>query len=221
MIIKSQPILGKDIFVLDTWYFLLNTFYTHTETISVLFRLDICLILADKCLKRAVMASATTKLEGRLNKEISSYFKTHRFSGYAAAVKGTISYEEFLKDKMLIILAIRAGIPYSLFDLIQEYTPFSENDWASFLDISTKSLQRYRVATAYQFKSIHSEKIIEMAEVTKLGIEVFGSSDKLRLWLNTPSYALGSLKPIELLKDSYGKEMVMSELTRINYGILV
>jgi hypothetical protein len=25
---------------------------------------------------------------------------------------------------------------------------------------------------------------------------------------------------MELLKDSYGKEMVMAELTRINYGIL-
>jgi hypothetical protein len=26
---------------------------------------------------------------------------------------------------------------------------------------------------------------------------------------------------LELLKDSYGKELVISELTRINYGILV
>ena len=77
---------------------------------------------------------------------------------------------------MLIIVAIRTGIPYSLFDLIQNYTPFSESNWADFLDISTKLLH---------------------------------------------SYALGKLKPIELLKDSYGKEMVISELNRINHGILV
>jgi hypothetical protein len=43
-------------------------------------------------------------------------------------------YEKFLGDKMLIIAAIRTGIPYSLFDLIQHYTPFSESDWANFLD---------------------------------------------------------------------------------------
>ena len=95
------------------------------------------------------------------------------------------------------------------------------NDWANVLDISTKSLQRYKTSPERHFKPIHSEKIIEMAEVTKVGLDVFGNIDKLKLWLNTPSYALGNLKPIELLKDSYGKEMVISELNRINHGIFV
>jgi uncharacterized protein (DUF2384 family) len=45
--------------------------------------------------------------------------------------------------------------------------------------------------------------------------------EKLGLWLNTPNFALGKLKPIELLKDSYGKEMVIGELVRVNHGIFV
>jgi putative toxin-antitoxin system antitoxin component (TIGR02293 family) len=53
-----------------------------------------------------------------------------------------------------------------------------------------------------------------------MGMEVFGNMEKFRLWLETPSYALGTMRPVELLRDSYGKEMVMGELTRINYGIL-
>jgi uncharacterized protein (DUF2384 family) len=40
------------------------------------------------------------------------------------------------------------------------------------------------------------------------------------MWLETPNFALGNQKPFELLKDSYGKEMVMGELTRIDHGIL-
>jgi putative toxin-antitoxin system antitoxin component (TIGR02293 family) len=59
-----------------------------------------------------------------------------------------------------------------------------------------------------------------MAEVTTIGLDVFGNLDRLRLWLATPNFALGKRKPIELLKDSYGKELVIGELTRINYGIL-
>ncbi len=59
-----------------------------------------------------------------------------------------------------------------------------------------------------------------MAEVTNVGLDVFGDMEKFKLWLDTPNFALGNLKPKELLKDSYGKEMVISELTRINYGIL-
>jgi uncharacterized protein (DUF2384 family) len=60
-----------------------------------------------------------------------------------------------------------------------------------------------------------------MAEVTNMGLETFGSFEKLKLWLNTPNFALGNLKPFELLKDSYGKELVMNELVHINHGILV
>jgi len=37
-----------------------------------------------------------------------------------------------------------------------------------------------------------------------VGLDVFGNVEKLKLWLDTPSYALGKLKPIKLLKDSYG-----------------
>ncbi|MHA8065345.1 type II RES/Xre toxin-antitoxin system antitoxin [Aquirufa sp. ROCK2-A2] len=162
------------------------------------------------------MATIIEKYESPLDKEITAFFKSSNIN-----MSKQISYEEFLEDKMLIIIAIRAGIPYSLFDLIQSNTPFSENDWANFLDISSKSLQRYRVASDHHFKPIHTEKIIEMAEVTKIGLDVFGHIDKFKLWLNTPNFALGNLKPLELLKDSYGKELVMSELTRINYGILV
>ncbi len=159
----------------------------------------------------------TTKpnIEIKLSKEITSFLKHARID------TKSVTYEDFLANKMLIIAVIRAGIPYSLFGLIQDYTPFSETDWAGFLDISTKSLQRYKTSANHHFKPIHSEKIIELAEVTKVGLDVFGNMDKLRLWLNTPNYALGSQKPIELLRDSYGKELVISELVRINHGILV
>ncbi len=163
------------------------------------------------------MNSTIETIEEKLNKEIDSFFSTSKIN----VISKQVTYEKFLEDKMLIVVAIRKGIPYSLFDLIQKYTPFSENDWTNFLDLSTKSLQRYRASREHHFKRIHSEKIIEIAEVTKVGLDVFGNVEKLKLWLNTPSFALGKLKPIELLKDSYGKEMVISELHRINYGIFV
>lgn len=166
------------------------------------------------------MTTLKMNIEQKLDKEISSLFKHTANKNQFATVKRDLTYADFLADKMLIIGAIRNGLPYSLFDVIQAYAPFSESDWANFLDISTKSLQRYKQVSK-QFKSSQSEKIIEMAEVTTVGLDVFGEMDKFKLWLETPNFALGNLKPMELLKDSYGKELVISELTRINYGILV
>ncbi len=167
------------------------------------------------------MAFRNSTIEAKLNKEIAAFLRDPRVTSFHFERKKDIGYNEFLADKMLIIAAIRAGIPYSLFELIQYQTPLSDTDWADFLGISTKSLHRYKTSNQHHFKAIHSEKIIEIAEVTKVGLDVFGSMDKLKLWLNTPNFALGKLNPIELLKDSYGKELVLSELTRINYGILV
>jgi putative toxin-antitoxin system antitoxin component (TIGR02293 family) len=132
-----------------------------------------------------------------------------------------ITYDEFLKNRMLIIHAIREGIPYELFNLIKEITPFSEEDWASFLGISTKSLQRNKIKEDFIFKPLQSEKILELAEVTSLGNAVFDTEEQFYLWLNTPSFALGNLEPIELLRDSYGKEMVVNELNKIDQGIFV
>lgn len=161
-----------------------------------------------------------TDIEKELNKEILKFLKSSIHSDSLISIKGDLTYSDFLSDKMLIISAIRVGIPYSLFDLIKVYTPFSERDWANILDISTKTLHRYKQAST-SFKSSSSEKIIELSEVTKVGMEVFEDMDQFKLWLDTPNFSLGSLKPIELLKDSYGKELVIGELTRINYGILV
>ena len=63
--------------------------------------------------------------------------------------------------------------------------------------------------------------IVEMREITSAGLEVFGEMPKFKLWLNTPNFALGNLRPKEWLNNPDGKELVLSELTRINDGIMV
>lgn len=134
--------------------------------------------------------------------------------------KNNIRFNEFLNNKMLIISMIRDGVPYFLFELIKQITPFTEENWAEFLALSTKSLQRYKVGEK-RFKPLQSEKIIALAEVTRMGEEVFGHVTAFKLWLETPNYALGKAKPITFLHDAYGKELIMAELHRINHGILV
>jgi putative toxin-antitoxin system antitoxin component (TIGR02293 family) len=134
-------------------------------------------------------------------------------------VKNSFSFEELLNNKLLLIHTIRRGIPFSLFSEIKHIVPFTDDDWAEVLNTSTKSLQRYKLEKDFLFKPIHSEKIIEIAEVALLGNQVFDTPGHFQQWLNTPCYALGSHKPFELLQDSYGKELVLNELNRIDHGI--
>ena len=155
----------------------------------------------------------------QLRRELKKYVKNTEFENQFSSKKYDLTLSNFLNNKLLIVYTIRKGIPYSIFALIKDYTPFSFTDWAEYLNISGKSLTRYSQSDK-TFKPIHTEKIIELAEVTNLGLEVFGDDNKFKLWLETPNYALGNQKPFDLMKDSYGKEMVMGELTRIDQGIL-
>lgn len=154
-----------------------------------------------------------------VNEAMGRYVKTISKSSEFNMAGAHITYAGFFENKMLIIHAIRHGLPYTLFNQIKSITPFTEDDWAEYLSVSKKTLQRHSMEVNYVFKPIHTEKIIELAEVTNLGKDVFDSVSQFYLWLNTPSYALGNLKPAELLKDSYGKELVMDELNRIDQGI--
>jgi putative toxin-antitoxin system antitoxin component (TIGR02293 family) len=155
----------------------------------------------------------------KLDNEIKLFIQDGETEYQNLNLKTSISFINFLSNKLLIIQAIKKGIPYSVFDLIQNITPFTISDWASYLDLSSKSLMRYR-QQGKRFRPIHSEKIIEIAEVANLGLEVFMDAKKFKLWLETPNYSLGNLRPFDLLKDSYGKEMIIGELTRIDHGIL-
>jgi putative toxin-antitoxin system antitoxin component (TIGR02293 family) len=173
--------------------------------------------------RRSVSKSEVRKDEKslieQLDKALQIFIKNTDFEDLYSSQMTKISFTNLLSNKLLLVMVIRKGIPYSIFTLIQNITPFSLNDWANYLDISGKSLTRYRQQDK-PFKPSLTEKIIELAEVTNLGIEVFGNNEKFRVWLKTPNYALGNLKPFDLLRDSYGKEMIISELTRIEHGIL-
>ncbi len=156
-----------------------------------------------------------------LKKEVSNLLKEVSVVYKSETKNIDISYYDFLNNKLLIVHSIRNGISYSFYSKIKELSPFSEKDWADFLGVSTKTLQRFKNEEKHVFKPLHSEKIIELAEVTNYGSEVFDSNEQFYVWLKSPSMALGNMTPLELLKDSYGKEMVMEELNRVDQGIFV
>lgn len=132
--------------------------------------------------------------------------------------KGNLTFDAFLENKYLLVMAIKMGITVPIYNLIKEKAPFTLEDWATYLGISSRSINRIKSSNG-NFKSIQSERILEIAEVVELGYDIFDSKEQFKQWLNTPNFALRKSRPMDLLKDSYGKEMVINELTRIEHGI--
>lgn len=123
------------------------------------------------------------------------------------------------KNIMVLIAALREGISYPFFVSVSRQVPFSESEWAVFLNLSERTLQRYKQEKK-SFEPIHSEKIMQVVMLYKYGVEVFGSAEKLDLWLNAANLALDNKKPKEFLDNSFGINLVKDELTRIEYGVL-
>lgn len=130
----------------------------------------------------------------------------------------TRSFVDYVNDSLFMVKVIKTGIPYSVFAAIQSISLLTDQQWADILNVSGKSLQRYKGQNQL-FKPIQSEKILELGEIFILGQEVFGDAAKFKLWLETPSFALGGVVPSTLLSDSYGQDLLVDELTRIQHGI--
>jgi uncharacterized protein (DUF2384 family) len=54
----------------------------------------------------------------------------------------------------------------------------------------------------------------------KKGTDVFGNNSDFIAWLNAKNISLGGIKPISLLDNTFGINMVKEELIRIEHGIL-
>lgn len=124
------------------------------------------------------------------------------------------------KDILKLIDIVRKGLPSdSFYSSILVNFSFSLSDWAGFLHLSERTLQRYRI-THKTFEPIQSEKILELTMLFSYGISVFGDKANFETWLESFNIALGSVKPKDLLDTNYGINLLKDELTRIEHGVL-
>lgn len=107
---------------------------------------------------------------------------------------------------------------YSEFKKIADKTPFTQNEWASILHLSQRTLQRYAKDNS-NFAPINAERALQIEKVLAQGKIAFGSAQNFYNWLKrNPSMLEGSLS-IESLSSLDGIEMVLTQLGRIQHGL--
>jgi len=169
------------------------------------------------CGQMTTMKTYSAPSDNDLNKALNTFLAEEPAVSYKNKPK---TFEGFLSDTFSLIQVIAVGIPYSLFEKIQKRSPYSVKEWAELLDISYKSMQRYQASNG-RFKSIHSEKVFEYAEVFKAGMEFFEDADKFKHWLERKNRGFGGMRPIDFMKSSYGKDLVIETLGGFEHGIFI
>ena len=156
-----------------------------------------------------------SEFQSHVNDAVTAYVtkKQNSFTNY-----GKEPSINAFQDPLLKHFLIQHGLAFHLFETFRKPIPFDDDQWAELLHISRRTLERHRESKK-AFKPLQSDRILEVIDVVRHGLSVFNDKEKFYRWLFTPSVPLGNISPFELMKNSYGKELVMDELYRIDYGI--
>lgn len=122
------------------------------------------------------------------------------------------------KDSLEWVYLIRRGLPKQSLIKLVEFMGLFTAQAVAFLPISQRTIQRYTDDDVYN-KEI-SEHLVLIAELFQKGIDVFGSKELFKEWLELPLFALGGKIPISLLDTVIGIELIEDELLRLEYGVI-
>lgn len=122
-----------------------------------------------------------------------------------------------IQNRMDMIELSRLGISKVAVNNLASFLALSSKQLADVLPVSERTLQRYR--STKNFNCYVSERVLQIAEVTAKGTEVFGDKSKYIQWMHSPIRAFDDRTPFEMLNSTFGADMVLQELGRIEHGV--
>lgn len=126
--------------------------------------------------------------------------------------------EVFFSKNIKVVPAVK-DFTYHEFKKIAEKAPFTQAEWASILHISERTLQRYAKNNG-SFAAINAERAMQIAKLLKEAKNTFGNTTTFYEWIKSnPSMLEGNLS-FHSLTSYDGIEKILTQLGRIQHGIL-
>jgi putative toxin-antitoxin system antitoxin component (TIGR02293 family) len=130
---------------------------------------------------------------------------------------GALKLQSNILSDFDILELTRRGIPKKAMLSLVNKISLTLQEFSNIMHISERTFQRYEDDS--MVKTEYAEKAVELALLYVRGEEVFGSLDKFKRWMKTPSHIFKDQTPFNLLDSSIGFDLVLKELGRIEQGI--
>jgi len=115
------------------------------------------------------------------------------------------------------IAAIRAGVRARLVDDMVAYLDVPKNVIFGLLHTPESTAHRL-IKEDRKLDPAASERVVRVADITRMAEETFGGREAARRWLKTANLALGRVTPLAMLDTEPGTAEVRRILASINYG---
>lgn len=147
-------------------------------------------------------------------------FNQKKITTYKQEVKVTKAEEpEVVYNRAVKIIASVKNFTYIEFKKIADKTPFTQAEWALLLHVSERTLQRYAKNNG-SFAPINAERALQIAQVIDEGKKTFGKTELFYNWIKRKPLMLEGPLSLESLTTAYGIQLVLTQLGRIQHGIL-
>lgn len=130
-----------------------------------------------------------------------------------------VQYPIGVDSKVDVVSEANQGVYASSFFDFANASGYTKDTLANLLNISVKTLSRYQQSKT-RMSPQNSEHLIKLYILYRKGIEVFTSIDSFNRWLEKPAYGLSNSVPFSFLNTISGIDLIMEELTKIEYGDL-
>ncbi len=130
---------------------------------------------------------------------------------------GVLKLQSNILSDFDILELTRRGIPKKAMLSLVNKISITLQEFSNIMHISERTFQRYEENSLV--KTEYAEKAVELAILYARGEEVFGSLDKFKRWMKTPSHVFKDQTPFNLLDSSIGFDLVLKEIGRIEHGI--
>ena len=116
-----------------------------------------------------------------------------------------------------LLASLEEGLPATLLDELQERLALAPDEIASFLGVSTRTLERRREKGT--LTSAESERLYRIVRLFRRATEVFETEEEARRWLKRPQMRLGEQVPLDIARLEPGAREAERLLGRIEHGI--
>lgn len=135
----------------------------------------------------------------------------------AALLGGKRALKRDLVEQRDLRQAVRDGMPFSTLEAFVKTTGISMTAVTKVLGLASRTLARRKGQQI--LTPAESDRLYRLARIACMAIQVLGSPEKAKQWLERPNRALGGDTPLSFLDTEIGARQVEAVLGRIAHGI--
>lgn len=141
--------------------------------------------------------------------KLKDYSFASGYGHFIAVLKG-VKNELELREK------VREGLTPKDIEPIKNYLQLSQSRLAETAAVSESTVSRWSASSPIGKSA--SAQFIKIDQLIAQGVELFGTEDAFHEWLTSTNLALGNVKPLDLLVDPVGLDMVEAAIDAMNHG---